>query len=340
MKAKIVAKSEIASLLDALVKDYEVLAPVKQGEFVEFERIRSAKKAALDYGNAHKPPKGFVFPQAETLFGYKDGEAKETLPERKPRILFGVRPCDARSFSYLDKVFNEPKYQDAYYLNRRDPLLVVSLGCASPRSTCFCNSVGGSPMSTEGSDLMLIDIGQEYIVQVITDKGEKLLEGKGLKDATEAQLAEMAKAVKAAEAAMPPRMSLEGLKAKLDQFFGDPVWETLTEKCISCGACTYLCPTCYCFDIVDEGKDTEGSRIRIWDSCQYPLFTLETSGVNPRPSTRERYRQRIMHKFSYTVDNEGVVGCVGCGRCVSECPVNLDIRQVVTTVASKPEVAR
>ncbi len=340
MKAKIISKAEIAAFLDSLIREYEVLAPVKQGDLIVFDRIASAGEARLDYLNSNKPPKGLVLPQAEKLFGYSGGEVRETLPEKKPRILFGVRPCDARSFTYLDKVFNEPRYQDGYFINRRDSLLVVSLGCTSPRATCFCNSVGGSPTSSQGSDLLLVDIGQEYVVQVVTDRGGKLLEGKGLKDASAEKLAQMEKAIKAAEAAMPERMQLEGLKANLDRSFDDPIWQPLTEKCIGCGICTYLCPTCYCFDIVDEGTDSEGARIRIWDSCQYPLFTLETSGVNPRPSSRERYRQRIMHKFAYTVDNEGMVGCVGCGRCVSECPVNLDIRQVVKALASQTEVAK
>jgi len=345
MKAKIISKQDIGKFIDGLLKEYEVIiAPTMKDNIVVFERIKSGNEALFDYANSIRPPKGLLLPQAETLFEYSRAdnkvEVKETLPEKQPSVLFGVRPCDACSFVYLDKVFNEARYRDAYFLNRKQDTVVVSVGCISPRVTCFCNSIGGSPFSTEGSDLLLVDIWEDYIVQVVTERGEKLLAGTKLADATEAKLALMTTAMHNAEASMAPRISLDKLKANLDRLFTDPVWERLTEKCISCGICTYLCPTCYCFDIVDEGRDSDGARIRIWDSCQYPLFTLEASGGNPRPTSKERYRQRIMHKFSYTVDNEGQVGCVGCGRCVSECPVNLDIRQVISTLASKTEVAR
>jgi len=345
MKAKTIGKQDIGKFLDGLLEEYEVvIAPTKKENIVLFDRIGSGSEALPDYARSARPPKGLLLPQAETLFEYRyadsEVEVRETLPEKQPSVLFGVRPCDARSFAYLDKVFNEARYRDAYFLNRKQDMVVVSAGCTSPRTTCFCNSVGGGPFSTEGSDLLLVDIGEDYVVQVVTERGEKVLGGTKLADATEANLALMKKAMHDAEASMAPGVPLDRLRANLDRLFADPLWERLAEKCISCGICTYLCPTCYCFDIVDEGGDSGGKRIRIWDSCQYPLFTLEASGVNPRPTSKERYRQRIMHKFSYTVDNEGQVGCVGCGRCGSECPVNLDIRRVIEALAGETEVAR
>jgi formate hydrogenlyase subunit 6/NADH:ubiquinone oxidoreductase subunit I len=115
----------------------------------------------------------------------------------------------------------------------------------------------------------------------------------------------------------------------MDKGFEDPIWNRLTESCIGCGACTYLCPTCHCFDIADEQHHYQGRRIRTWDSCQYPQFTRHASGHNPRPARKHRLRQRFMHKFSYTVEKSGDIYCVGCGRCVVHCPVNLDIREVI-----------
>ena len=343
MNTKIIRKKDIASFLDSLLKDYEVFAPVKRDEVVAFDRIRSASEAFLDYTNSAKPPKEIALPQAETLFTYSTTDNTASVetppPQDKLTLLFGIRPCDARSFLLLDKVFNGERYKDVYYLNRRAKMIVVALGCTKPGATCFCTSVGGGPFSSEGSDLLLIDIGDDYIVQIITDKGAKLLEDRRLGNAGEGELALMRTVIREAKESMSPGIEIDGLKEKLDKMFDDPVWGSLSEKCFSCGVCTYLCPTCYCFDIIDEGRDSGGERIRIWDSCQFPLFTLQASGVNPRPAAKERYRQRIMHKFSYCLDNYGQIGCVGCGRCITECPVNLDIRQVLTTL-SDTEVAK
>lgn len=339
MKAKIIRKKDMAKFLDNLLKECEVFAPVKTDDFVVFDWIHSGGEVSLNHTNSTKPPKEILLPQPETLFSYSstDDTAGIEVPlgKERPRLIFGIRPCDARSFLFLDRVFNEEKYRDVYYLNRRDGMVIVAIGCIKPRVTCFCTSVGGGPFSTEGSDLLLIDIGGEYVVQVVTDNGAKLTVEMNLKDAEGDKLSLTRKVIQDAESSMAPKMKIDGLKENLDTRFTDPIWAPLTEKCISCGVCTYLCPTCYCFDIVDDSGNSGGERVRIWDSCQFPLFTLQASGINPRPTTKERYRQRLMHKFSYCLDNEGQIGCVGCGRCVTECPVNLDIRQVLTIISSK-----
>jgi sulfhydrogenase subunit beta (sulfur reductase) len=336
MEAKIIKKTDVTKWLDSLIQEYEVFAPVKEDGLVLFNRISSASEAILDYRNSKMPPKQILLPQSETLFSYgstKDVAKIEVPPvPEKPRLIFGIRPCDARSFTLLDSVFDGDS-KDPYYLDRRANTVVVSLGCIKPRNTCFCNWVGGGPFSTEGSDLLLVDVGDEYLVQIVSDKGAGLLESGGFEDAGKDKLARAAEVIKTAETSMAPAVKMDGLKAKLDSSFDDPVWKLLTEKCLGCGVCTYLCPTCYCFDIVDEVVGLDGKRLRIWDSCQFPLFTLQASGDNPRPTVKERFRQRIMHKFSYFADSYGKTGCVGCGRCVTECPVNLDIRQVLNRIS-------
>ncbi|MDD5590708.1 MAG: 4Fe-4S dicluster domain-containing protein [Dehalococcoidales bacterium] len=339
MKTKIIRKQDMTGLLNNLIQEYEVFAPVKRDDLVIFDRIGSDKDVSLEYTNSIKPPKEILFPQSETLFtcGSIGDAASIEVPvsEERPRLLFGIRPCDARSFLLLDKVFNEENHRDVYYLSRRNDMMVIAIGCIKPRATCFCTSVGGGPFSSQGSDLLLVDIGDDYIIQVITDKGSRLVEKVGVADAGENKLALMKMVIQEAELSMSPQIKTDGLKEKLDSAFDDPIWGSLTEKCLSCGICTYLCPSCYCFDIIDEVTDSKGERIRIWDSCQFPLFTLQASGSNPRPTNKERHRQRVMHKFSYCVDNYGQVSCVGCGRCVIECPVNLDIRQVLTTISNR-----
>jgi len=335
MKAKIIKKKDIASLLDSLIKEYEVFAPAKRDGLVLFERISSAAESSLDYINSKISPKQLLFPQTETLFSYSSTrdstEIKAPSGEEKPQLIFGIRPCDARSLTLLDKVF-DGECKDPYYVSRRANTVVVSIGCARPQTTCFCTSVGGGPFSTEGSDLLLIDVGDEYIVQIVSDKGERLLKERGFEDAGEDKVALTAIVIKKAEASIGPGVEADGLKEKLDKRFDDPIWQKLTEKCIGCGVCTYLCPTCHCFDIVDEAVGLDGLRIRTWDSCQFAMFTLQASGLNPRPTVKERFRQRIMHKFSYMVDDHDQIGCVGCGRCITECPVNLDIRQVLNNL--------
>ncbi len=336
MEAKVIKKKDIAKWLDSLIQEYEVFAPVKEDGLIFFDKISSASEAFLDYQNSKMPPKQLLFPQSETLFSYgstKDTAEIEVPPNlEKPRLIFGIRPCDAKSFGLLDNVF-DGECKDSYYVNRRANIVVVGIGCIKPRTTCFCTWVGGGPFSTESLDLLLIDVGDEYLVQIVSDKGARLLQDGGFEDAGEDKLALAAGVIKTAEVSMGPGVEIDGLKQKLDSSFDDPVWKLLSEKCLGCGICTYLCPTCHCFDIVDEAVGSGGERLRIWDSCLFPLFTLQASGVNPRPTVKERFRQRIMHKFSYFVDNHDKIACVGCGRCVTECPVNLDIRQILNSIS-------
>ena len=339
MKAKILGKKDIAAFIADLLKEYEVFAPLEREDLVIFGRVHSGGEVCLDYTNSKKPPKEMLFPQLEILFTYTsidDPSKIETPPSTgKPPLLFGVRPCDARNSLLLDKIFNGEKYKDTYYLDRRTSLVVAGIGCVQPCSTCFCTSVGGGPFSKEGSDILLIDIGDDYVAQVVSDLGEKLLEGGDLEDVGDDKLSLVKKVIRDAEASMAPKVEIDGLEEKLGKMYDDPIWGPLTEKCLSCGVCTYLCPTCHCFDIVDEAGDSRGKRLRIWDTCQFPLFTLQASGINPRPTNKERLRQRFMHKFKYFLDNYGKIGCVGCGRCVRECPVNVDIRQVVTALSNR-----
>ncbi|MFC1909974.1 4Fe-4S dicluster domain-containing protein [Chloroflexota bacterium] len=341
MKSRIIKKKDIPALLDKLIQQNDVFAPVSENSVIAFNRIESGSRALIGYQISKLSPKNVHFPQSEALFRYKIGEDQDELKvpveSEKALLIFGIRPCDAFAETMLDKVFQGKKYSDPYYVNRRAKTTVVSIGCIKAGPACFCTSVDGAPFSTEGSDVMLIDIGDEYVLQPITDKGTALLQSTGLAEAPDSNQAEADK-IKKMDVPMST-VKTEGLKKKLDSRYEDAIWQKLNEKCLSCGICTYLCPTCHCFDILDEQDRTGGERIRLWDSCQFPQFTLQASGINPRPTNRERMRQRIMHKFSYFIDDNGLIGCVGCGRCVTECPVNLDIREILNTIAEL-EVAR
>jgi len=334
--SKILKKQRLPGLLERLIKERQVFAPVKRGEIILIREIDSPSQVLLEYKNAKESPKAVLFPQRETLFRYRTerGKADVEVPSgaARGRVLFGIRPCDARGLLLLDKVFGGG-CSDPYYMDRRNGTLVVSLGCAEPNPSCFCLSMGGGPCSAEGSDVLLLDLGDGYLAEAAGEKGAALLEDQAFEESDERSLDLAEKTKKQAEASMKPVAMKENLEGELERRFSDPVWKDLAESCLSCGICTYLCPTCHCFDLCEEGSGQAGERIRIWDTCQFPLFTQQASGFNPRPTGKERFRQRIMHKFSYLPETQGLLGCVGCGRCVTECPVNLDIREVLTSLS-------
>jgi ferredoxin len=227
--------------------------------------------------------------------------------------------------------------QDPYYMNRRRNTVLMGLACNQPMSTCFCTSVGGGPFSTDGLDLLWTDLGDRYLVEAITEQGEAMIaDSPHLREAMSEDIAQKADLAARAEGAISGP-DVQGVKEKLDRMYDAPFWQNVQLKCLGCGACTYLCPTCHCFDIADEGDSRQGQRVRNWDTCQFSLFTLHASGHNPRTSGKERMRQRMMHKFNYFVENFDAIACVGCGRCVRECPVNLDIRAVLNGIKEAEE---
>ncbi len=340
MKAALLAKDQMSVLLEALLRDHELFAPVDEGGVIVFRRVESSQHVLLDYHNSTLPPKGLFFPQTETLFAYslERGQLalEEPQPASRPQVLFGVRPCDARSFTLLDRVFAGGSQCDGCYVARREDCTVIGLSCTTPKATCFCTSVGGGPFSAVGSDALLTDLGTDYLLEAVTEKGALFLESVGgLREADEGSVRRKSEAQTAAETSIRSAIRTEDIERRLQEMWDDPFWDRLYEKCIGCGVCTYLCPTCHCFDIVDEGSEQRGCRLKLWDSCMFPLFTRHTSGHNPRPTGKERWRQRLMHKFRYWAEShDGEAGCVGCGRCVTNCPVNLDIRQVLREIES------
>ncbi len=339
MEKKLIKKDALAGIINKLSEQMLVYAPVKDEGNVLFKALEKGMEPLVNYSNTRNAPKNFFFPKTETMMRYMRTERGVELSGEEEgaqeAVLFGVRPCDARSFILLDKVFDQEKYKDSYYIDKREKTTIISLACIHPPySTCFCTSVGGHPMSEEGSDVLLTDMGDNYLAEFITPKGEKLLEKIGDLPAADDSADEKKKELsESAEKEIKSHIPGKEIKPWLDNNFEHPFWDTIHQSCLACGTCTYLCPTCHCFDISDEVKGSDGKRIRTWDSCMYWLFTQETSGHNPRTSQKQRWRQRLMHKFKYFVDNFDEIACVGCGRCVRYCPVNIDIRKIVTDIS-------
>jgi sulfhydrogenase subunit beta (sulfur reductase) len=331
---KIVTKKSLPLLIEAWQRKATVYAPVRNGGIPEFQRLDGGTAAELYLrANTRYPPKSLFLSQSETMF-YAQGTALEPVPlQTTPRVVLGVRACDARATQLLDDVLSGSDSPDPSWIQRREQTALVGLGCTQPGATCFCSTVGSGPFDARGVDVMLTDLGNAYLAEVQTERGEALLEG--MPAASQAQVEAAHQLQEAAAAGMEAPFETEGIRDILYTLFDSSFWYEVQQSCLGCGVCTFLCPTCHCFDIVDEVQRRE--RVRNWDSCMFRIYSQEASGYNPRPTNVERTRQRIMHKYAYFVDNYSEIGCTGCGRCVRNCPVDLDIRQVIRDARSWAE---
>jgi sulfhydrogenase subunit beta (sulfur reductase) len=331
---KKIAKKDIATLLKEWGQQFNVMAPSKASGVAAMAEWDGKDTSFLDwYHNTVVPPKAIFQPPMEEMFRFKKGEEGYQIepPAKNGRkqLLFGVRPCDARAMAIVDMTF-EDAYKDPYYLEKRKNAVLVGLGCTNPCQSCFCTSMGTSPTDATNVDIMLIDIGDAYLIEEVTAKGKELT--KGLKEATKSDEAEAGKSKETAYNKVVRQLDTKGIKDKLLASFDDEdFWTKTAAKCISCGICTLLCPTCYCFDINDEAVKGEGTRFRSWDSCGFSLYT-KMPMENPRQEKWRRVRQKVCHKYEFYPMAFDVIACTGCGRCIRLCPVNWDITQVIESV--------
>jgi ferredoxin len=333
MEKMILSKNDLPKLIDELLKKNKVFAPVQNNDTVIFEEIKKPSEISLDYVNSEYPPKALMLRQTETLFKYIPGPKGkiESVDMDEKKVIFGIRPCDAKSFAILDHVF-EDDFKDPYFLTRRKNTILVGLSCNKPGVNCFCTSLDSSPASPKDVDILLTDIGDKFYAEVNSDLGKQTIKtaSKFFKSATEDDAKKKKDIEKKAIGAISRTQKTENIVEKLDKIFENQYWKNVAAKCVGCGTCTYLCPTCHCFDIQDESTLTKGARIRVWDTCMNPEYTVHASGYNPRPARANRVRNRIYHKYNYYPKNFDVIACVGCGRCIDLCPVNIDIIDVVT----------
>lgn len=331
-----IQKASLPALFDKIkASEKRILAPVKKKHTVDFTPVQSFGEITEDYIVTTQSAKSVAFPRVEKLFKYtksKEGVVIQdfdftTIPQI---VLWGVRPCDASGFAPLSAIFNWD-IADQIYNTRLERTTIISFSCEKCDSCCFCTSVGGGPGNTEGSDILLTKLSSgDYLAEVMTEKGKAII----------ALASDLFKSAPAEEkgknlAQVPVKFKLEEVRGKVEAFFNTDIWKKQAERCIGCGTCAFVCPTCACFDIQDENHGKKGQRIRTWDSCCFSQFTMHTSGHNPRESQDLRWRQRLMHKFSYMPERLSVHGCIGCGRCSRACPVDMNISEHIGSLVEQ-----
>ncbi len=336
MSSYVIKKSDLSTYLKRLKDKFELWAPLTEDGITQFHPYSGLDDIDC-WTRTRISVKSFFLPQRELMFRYSM-RPDEALPEQiipeAQTVVFGVKPCDARAMRLNARVMIHDEtnpYQDAYFQARLQNTILIGYGCDEPGAACFCHAVGGDPFGHEGLDALITDLGGKLLITLLGSgsSAKTLIEKDLMDDAIDEDLAAAQQITQAARDMMASGPELKQSVGDIKSLFDLPVWEETALRCLNCGICTYLCPTCTCFDMIDHFTEKCGRQSRCWDSCMFRLFTQHAAGHNPRPGKKERLRQRFMHKLRYFPERHGGdVGCVGCGRCVLYCPVNIDIREV------------
>lgn len=330
MALRVIDKGTFSRFVDQLIaSEPQVVGPVRKGDKFVFGPLTRAEDLVLDYVSTLLPPKKYFFPPQETLVRFRTSPTVEVEPvvEAPPQVILGIHPCDLRGIWALDQTFGDDQV-DGNYRARREAATLIGVDCW-PDEHCFCTSVGSHLPEAGTFDLFLTDIGAAYAVEIGSDRGRRLLETHAqTREATGADLALLAKARRQKEAGVTARLhaDVNTLPLLFDAVQKSPTWEELGAKCLSCGTCNLVCPTCYCFDVGDlmQLNLTEGERRRQWDGCVLADFATVAGGHNFRKEAKNRLRHRYYRKFQYLMTKYGKSFCTGCGRCSRACLVHIN----------------
>lgn len=330
-----IKKDRLPELFAAMAKTQDLFLPIRKADQTNYGLWTEEVQVDLDTLKIVKSGKDCFFPQSETLYSCKKEDGKLSIDPAKltdePFVVFGMRACDVQGLKVLDNVFlNDPV--DSFYAARREHGTVVAIACHEPEETCFCK-VFGIDAANPAADVAAWFVGEELYWKALTEKGESLTESvKALfTEADEKAVEEEKKQIQAIIEKLPfSHLDLSRFTPERTmELFDSPLWEEMYKPCLACGTCTFVCPTCQCYDIKDFNTGSGVQRYRCWDSCMYSDFTMMAHG-NMRTSQMQRFRQRFMHKLVYyPANNDGMFSCVGCGRCVSKCPASLNIVKVI-----------
>jgi ferredoxin len=286
----------------------------------DYAEVVCADDIVLDDRLPYKSPKEVVFPGIENIMCFLEDRVEDAQALR-PTLLVGAKPCDVAAMRVLDELFigDKGRFKDSFYGAKRNCLTIVGMACAEKKKGCFCDERGTDPAFSPDCDGFLTPTEDGLLYEALTEKGEGLFAGIETEPARRGDRRPERLAVNAAEA----------------EVFETMPWERYAKGCIGCGSCTYICPTCHCFNLRDATYKGVVTRTRVWDSCMFPRFTLHAGGHNPRTQKYERFRQRVLHKYLYIPENYGYIACTGCGRCVRACPGGLNIRNAVFDIMER-----
>ncbi len=330
-------KNEWSEGLATAADTYRLIGPVKEKDCHQFKVLEKGEMPDLDMVNTRLSPKSFLFPQSDTIIEYSLDESRddhhimrEVEKDDSPRAIVGIRPCDAKATQLVKLNFDTPDVKDPYWLRAYEATTFIGMACDTPLSTCFCTSAGCGPYNADGLDILVMQKDDSFLAKILTEKGKAFADVAGWNRSSPESADAFMAGKEAAEGKIVSTVETDNLAdTDLLELHGASFWDDVAFGCLNCGTCTFTCPTCWCFDIQDEVYGKSGVRMKNWDSCMFPIFTVHTTGHNPRGTKSQRVRQRFMHKLKYFVDKyETGIMCVGCGRCVRQCPVNIDIRRV------------
>jgi sulfhydrogenase subunit beta (sulfur reductase) len=323
-------KTALSTWIDMLQEEYTIIGPKKHKQDFIFDTIHSPSEIDLAYPTTILPPKKALLPTREELIQFNFENNKRSIKpvfDVSPTILFGVHTCDLHAIALLDHVLNQ-EYPDQHYLSRRRATTIVSLECTQPCTEyAFCKSMGTLSVH-ENFDLHLTDLGNRYSIEIGSDKGADLIKSfPSVREGSSDDYQQLRKIMSEKWSKFQYRIDFDisELPSLLSVSYHSPLWKELEARCLACGSCNLVCPTCYCFNVMDEIDLMllSGTRLRVWDSCQLDQFARVAGGHNFRPDRASRIRHRFLHKGKYQTESSGMVGCVGCGRCAQTCLVHI-----------------
>jgi ferredoxin len=334
---RILTQAQLNEWLNRLARDSTLVAPTNAEGKLVYRQVEGSSDIVWDFQRTDMSPKTWLFPATEPILLIEQGRETHIQPPAlpAPTVIFGLRPCDARGLLAIDALFLNKEPLDERYAQHRTATTLIGLACSQMWETCFCTVVGGAPNGTAGLDMLLTELngsaGDErtYAVQVLSPKGEKLAVGMPGEEHN-------------GEVSLPEPKLIVGLptlhpSAEWKARFEETYWQRVGDRCLSCRTCTFVCPTCRCFDVRDEVVSRRPGvqvfqRLRTWDACTLSAYRRIAGGHNPRPTQQSRLRNRFYCKFVYYPEDFGPLGCVGCGRCIDACPVDIDILEVIAAV--------
>ncbi len=327
-----ISKEKLKAWLASLRSGARVFAPKKADGLWTYGEF-TGEDLPSQFRNSRLSPKGFFLESPAPIFGWKSSAASSRiLPFSFPgdtRVIFGMRACDIRALFSVRKVFGGGD-GDRFYTENLSRTLLLGYACRRECEGSFCREMGIDPQDSAEADIFFRESPEGYVARMNSERGQSLAGREFFTEAGEEEWTSSRAATASRE-----RLLFDREKARagvVARFADEEFWQRASATCVNCGTCTYLCPTCHCFDLCDQKIPGRGVRYRCWDSCAFPDFT-KMAVHNPREEKWRRYRQRVSHKFNFFFENNQEIACVGCGRCVANCPVNLDLREVLQEAA-------